>query len=113
MTETQMLAMVGPVTSLVVVIAGYIFQNVILNARIGEVRTNLNTLRTDLNTRMAEQNDTIDARIDDLRDTIRAEQKGMADTFAAELRAVRAEMAKNHSELLSALARHDHPVSKP
>jgi hypothetical protein len=36
---------VGPILSLIIVVAGYIVQNVNLNARIADVRADMNTLR--------------------------------------------------------------------
>lgn len=59
--------MAAPLSSLAVVIIGYVIQNNNLNARISEIRS-------------------------DLKDVLRAE-----------LGAIRAEMAKNHSELLHKL----------
>jgi len=69
--------------SLIIVLAGYIVQNVNLNARIGEVRADMNTLRCELK-----------------------------DLMQAEFRAIRAEMEKNQSELLSKFAELDHRVNR-
>jgi hypothetical protein len=63
-------------------LAGYIVQNVNLNARIAEVRADLNIT----NTRFGE---------------LRTELK---DVMQAEFRAIRAEMEKNQSELLAKFA---------
>jgi hypothetical protein len=81
---------VGPMLSLIVVLAGYIVQNVNLNARIAEVRADLNIT----NTRFGE---------------LRTELK---DVMQAEFRAIRAEMEKNQSELLARFAELDHRVSR-
>ena len=67
---------VGPVLSLIIVLAGYIVQNVNPNARIGEVRA-------DMNIRFGEE---------------------LRDVMQAEFRAIRAEMEKNQSELLAKFA---------
>jgi hypothetical protein len=81
---------VGPMLSLIIVLAGYIVQNVNLNARIAEVRADLNIT----NTRFGE---------------LRTELK---DVMQAEFRAIRAEMEKNQSELLARFAELDHRVSR-
>jgi uncharacterized metal-binding protein len=73
---------VGPMLSLIIVLAGYIVQNVNLNARIAEVRADLNIT----NTRFGE---------------LRTELK---DVMQAEFRAIRAEMEKNQIELLAKFA---------
>jgi len=78
---------VGPMLSLIIVLAGYIVQNVNLNARIAE-------MRSDTNIRFAE-----------LRSELR-------DVMQAEFRAIRAEMEKNQSELLAKFAELDHRVSR-
>jgi len=90
MHETQFLITIGVahVMSLVIIVAGYVVQN------------------ANLNSRMAEQSATMNARMNDMRAEFR-------DVLRAELAAVRAEMAKNHSELLSALAQHEHRITKP
>jgi hypothetical protein len=68
---------------LIIVLAGYIVQNVNLNARIGEVRADMNGLRGELK-----------------------------DLMQAEFRAIRAELEKNQSELLAKFAELDHRVSR-
>jgi Skp family chaperone for outer membrane proteins len=82
---------VGPMLSLIIVLAGYIVQNVNLNARIGEVRADMSTLRSEVRADMH---------------TLRNELK---DVMQAEFRAIRAEMEKNQSELLAKFAALDHP----
>ncbi len=73
MTPLQVVltAVVAPVTSLMIVLAGYIVQNQNLNARTAEIRSEIK------------------------------------DLLRAELSAVRAEMAKNQSELLAHFAELD------
>jgi hypothetical protein len=73
---------VGPMLSLIIVLAGYIVQNVNLNARIAEVRADLNIT----NTRFGE---------------LRTELK---DVMQAEFRAIQALMEKNQIELLAKFA---------
>jgi uncharacterized metal-binding protein len=68
--------------SLIIVLAGYIVQNVNLNARIAEVRADLNIT----NTRFGE---------------LRTELK---DVMQAEFRAIQALMEKNQIELLAKFA---------
>jgi ATP/maltotriose-dependent transcriptional regulator MalT len=75
----------GPLLSVLVVLAGYIFRNANLNARIAEVRADLNTT---------------DTRFGGLGSELQ-------DVMQAEFRATRAVMAKNQSELLSKFARLD------
>lgn len=77
---------VAPVLSLVIVLAGYIVQNQNLNARMAEFRAD------------------IDRRIT-------TEMNAMREILRAELAAIRAEMAKNHSELLSKFADLDRRLS--
>lgn len=81
MSETQFFTAIAiaPTMSLIIVLVGYIVQNANLNARMAE-------LRTDINSRFSDYS----LRLDDLRDTLRAE------------------MAKNHSELLARIAEHEH-----
>lgn len=66
---------VAPILSLVIVLAGYIVQNVNLNARVAEIKG-------------------------DIRDLLNANTAAIQ----AELRATRADMAKDHSELLHKFA---------
>ncbi len=95
MNTTQQLYLtiaVAPILSLVIVLAGYIVQNVNLNARVAEIKGDIRDL---LNAHTAE-----------IRAEIRAVQtaiNGVRETLQAELNGVRSEIAKNHSELLSKL----------
>lgn len=95
MTDTQLLALVAPVTSLMIVIAGYIVQNANLNARMGETNNRINDLRAEFIGRLTTEIGAVRVEIHSLRETLQAE------------------MAKNHSELLSALAQHEHRISRP
>lgn len=95
MNDTQIiLLLTAPMSSLVIVIAGYIVQNANLNARTGELRSEFN------------------ARLTTEIQAVRAELMAFRGEMRAELVAVRAEMAKNQSELLSALAQHEHRITK-
>jgi len=74
---------VAPILSLVIVLAGYIVQNVNLNARVAEIKG-------------------------DMRDLFNAN----GTMFQAELRAIRAEMAKDQSELLHKFADLDQRINR-
>ncbi|SPF52898.1 exported hypothetical protein [Candidatus Sulfopaludibacter sp. SbA4] len=77
---------VAPILSLVIVLAGYIVQNVNLNARVADIKADMRDL---LNAHTA---------------ALRAEMAALRETVQAELNAMRSEIAKNHSELLTKLA---------
>jgi hypothetical protein len=77
--NTQQLVLsltIAPVLSLVIVLAGYIVQNVNLNARVADIKTD------------------------------------MRELFNANSTALRAEMGKNHSEILAKFGELDHRISR-
>ena len=84
----------APIATLSVVLVGYIVQNQNLNARMAE-------LRTDLGSRMGEMRGEITNRFNDTNARI-----------ASELAAVRAEMTRNHSELVHKFADLDTRLTK-
>ena len=92
---------VAPVMSLVIVLAGYIVQNSNLNARAAEIRSGINDRMDDLRT--------------ELKDLLRAElgaiRAEMARNNSELLLAIRAEMARNQSEILGKLAELDRRIS--
>ena len=71
-----------PITTIVIVLMGVLLNNNNLNARLSDVNTSLNK-------RMDNMNYSINARMDDLRDMLRAE------------------IAKNHGEMLAKFAELD------
>jgi hypothetical protein len=89
MTDTQFIVTmaVAPTLSLVIVLAGYIVQNANLNARIAEIRTDF------------------DRRIS-------TEMGAMREVLRAELAVIRAEMERNHSELLARFADLDRRLTR-
>lgn len=81
-TQFYVAIAIAPALSLLIVLGGIIIQNVNLNARLGELRTDIAGRFTDLAGRFDDTN----SRIGDVRDLLRAE------------------MAKNHSEMLHRFA---------
>lgn len=81
MSEAQLYLTVAiaPVMTLVIVLAGYVVQNQNLNARIAEVRS-------------------------DLDKRLSTEMNALREVLRAEIAVIRSEMARNHSELLSKFA---------
>lgn len=86
MTDQQIALFLGPTVVLCVVLAGYVLQTSNLNARSTDLRAELSARFGDLRA--------------DIRDQLQAERR----STESQLEAVRADMARNHSELLDKLA---------
>ena len=91
MSDTQFYISVAvmPTVTIIIVLIGVLLNNTNMNARLSDMNTNMNARLNDMN-----------GRFDDLRSEMNARIGELLD-------ALRAEMSKNHSEMLTKFAELD------
>jgi hypothetical protein len=95
-TETHFYISVAvmPITTIVIVLIGVLLNNSNMNSRLSDFTVQVNNRFNDINARLNEMNASLNRRIDDTKDLLRAE------------------IAKNHSEMLGKFAELDIRLSR-
>ena len=96
MSDTQFYISVAvmPTVTIIIVLIGVLLNNTNMNARLSDMNTNMNARLNDMNGRFDDLRSEMNARIGELLDTLRAE------------------MSKNHSEMLAKFAELDSRLSR-
>ena len=132
MSETQFYVSVAivPTVTIIIVLIGVLLNNSNMNGRFDDMNGRFDDLRSEMNARFGDMNarfDDMNARFDELRSemnagsgTLRSEMNARSDDLRSEMNArfediretLRAEMAKNHSEMLLKFAELDRRLSR-